>query len=151
MEAYLFGGPSLPAVGGSLSRGHYTVNRRDSRNALNVTHFGILLGSELSCMRVQGSTAEIFEALPRPRNLVLYLGRGWVTKERYVGKRRKNKHRTTRNHLGIYFDTFWVTAMAPESNKPCKRRAVHGFGILLMVEHVRLGKLIASSGSMSTE
>ena len=46
MKAYLNRAPSLPAVGGfGFADSSNTVNRRDSRNALNVTHFGILLRS----------------------------------------------------------------------------------------------------------
>ena len=46
MKAYLNRAPSLPAVGGfCFADSSNTVNRRDSRNALNVTHFGILLRS----------------------------------------------------------------------------------------------------------
>jgi len=44
--AYMFGLPSLPAIDGFLTLGDSAniANRRDSRNALSVTHFGIVLG-----------------------------------------------------------------------------------------------------------
>lgn len=118
LKAYLFGGPSLSAVGDLLHRGTargfplgsadsgVTVRRRNSRNALNVTHFGISLGSVQSCRSVRRSTAELFGALPRPQNLELYLGWSRVAKGRYAGRGRKNKQRITRNHLGIYLETF---------------------------------------------
>lgn len=154
MEAYLFGGPSFPAVGGFLRRGHYTVNHRGSRNALNVTHFGILFGSELSCIRVQGSKGQPLRYSERFQGHEIW-NCTWVG----VGLRKGDMSvKEGRINTGPQ-ETTWafisklseVTAMRPESNKPCKRGGVHGFGILLMVEIVRLGKLIASSSSMSTE
>jgi hypothetical protein len=52
-KAYLFGGPPLPAVSGflvdlglplRLGDSGSPVDRRDSRHALNVTHFEFVLG-----------------------------------------------------------------------------------------------------------
>lgn len=76
MKAYLNGAPSLSAVGGfGFADSSNTVNRRDSRNALNVTHFEILPGSKSSCRSVQESIAEIVEACSKPLISKLCLSR----------------------------------------------------------------------------
>lgn len=59
-----------------------------------------------------------------------------------MGKERKNEHRITKKHLGIYLDPVRIDG---HSNKPCKPRGIHGPGYLLMVESVRLVRSIASS------
>jgi hypothetical protein len=77
--------------------------------------------------------------------LELCLGRNRFAQGRNVGKERKNEHRITKKHLGIYLDSSRIDG---HSNKPCKPRGIHGSGNLLMVESVWLVRSIASSDLM---